>query len=364
MVARSGWMAVAVALGWIAGCAADRASRAPGEAVGSTAPPSPTVAVSGAAVGPVAPASSAAAAHPVSSAPPAPPPATAVRSKSDEKLIRAFVDLDREGAELAALERFVAAHPELLSAQAKPYGSALMWALEYEHANAALVLIRAGAALETSSQGGAGPLHIAARGGLDAIVSELLARGASPNAADYWGTPLHFAAKQGHASTMRLLLAAGADPNAHAQDHQYTPLHEAVTGRHLDAIRVLIGAKADLEATDDDGQTPLHWGGFAYVPQAVHRYARLGGPHDTTFVDPGPAKAVKLLLDAGADMEATDKGGNTPLHAAAEVGSRRGVQMLLSRGARRGVKNHAGETPLDFAKRRGDDDIVRLLGGR
>ncbi|MBW2455743.1 MAG: ankyrin repeat domain-containing protein [Deltaproteobacteria bacterium] len=261
----------------------------------------------------------------------------------------------------AELESYVARHPALRTAAAKPYGRALMWALEFNHGEAALALIRTGAAPKAAKPGESGPLHIAARGGLDAVVAELLARGASAKAASYWGTPLHFAAKQGHASTMKLLLAAGADPSAQARDHQFTPLHGAVIERHLDAIVVLITAKADLEAKDDDGRTPLHWGGFAYVPQAVHRYAKIGEPHDTTFHDPGPAVGMKLLLDAGARVDAVDARGNTPLHAAAEVGSLRGVEILLARGARAGVRNRAGQTALDLAMKRGDADIVQLL---
>jgi ankyrin repeat protein len=282
-----------------------------------------------------------------------------------EELIRAFLELDRQDAPVAELERYLAEHPGLRAAAAKPYGRALMWALEFEHADAALVLIRAGAEVGKANPRESSPLHLAARGGLDEVVRELLSRGASCNEGDYWGTPLHFAAKHGHASTMRLLLAAGADPSAHAQDHQFTPLHAAVIDRHLEAVRVLIRAKAKLDARDDDGRTPLHWGGFAYSPQPVHMYRKMGQPHDTIFRDPGPAQAMKLLIDAGASIEATDGQGNTPLHAAARVGSWRGVEMLLSRGARRSARNHAGQTAADIATERGDDDIAKLLrGGR
>jgi cytohesin len=285
-------------------------------------------------------------------------------TQDDEEIIRSYQRLAEQGASGAKLEQFVAEHPALLRATAKPYGGTLMWVLEFEHQEAALVLIRAGAPVAPPKPNEGGPLHVAARGGLDAVVTELLARGAPATAADYWGTPLHFAARQGHASTMRLLIQAGADPSAHASDHDFTPLHGAVIGRHVEAVRVLISAKADLEAKDDDGRTPLHWGGFAYAPQPVHRYARLGGPHTTSFVDPGPAKAMAVLLDAGARVDAVDAKGNTPLHAAVQVGSRRGVELLLARGARRSVKNHAGETPLSLAKARNDADIVRMLGGR
>jgi ankyrin repeat protein len=226
------------------------------------------------------------------------------------------------------------------------------------------LLIRAGASGAPGGPTAAASLHLAARGGLDEVVAELLSRGVSPAAADHWGTSLHRADKQGHVSTMRLLLQAGADPNAQAPDHDFAPLHAAVIDRHLDAVQLLISVKAALDVRDVDGRTPLHWGGFAYAPQAVHLYEELGKPHDTIYVDPGPARAMELLLDAGANIEAVDREGNTPLHEAAAVGSRRAVELLLARGARRQVKNRAGKTPLSLARARNDADVVQLLGGR
>ena len=338
----------------LTGCAPHRAPDLVDRVPSSVPPPSSAVVAADAAPVSEAPSTETAAASTT-------PSASSSQAESDEALIRAFVALEREEAQPTEIRQFVAQHPELLVAEAKPYGRALMWALEREQAEAALALIRAGAAVTGPKPGAAGPLHAAAAGGLDAVVKELLARGAVATADDYWGTPLHFAAKRGHASTMKLLLQAGAEPNAHAQDHAFTPLHGAVIERHLDAIRVLIAAKADLEAKDDDGQTPLHWAGYAYVPQAVHLYADIGQPHDTVFRDPGPAVAMKLLLDAGARIDALDDRGNTPLHAAAAVGSLRGAEMLVRHGARRDVDNHAGQTPLELAKNHQDEELERLL---
>jgi uncharacterized protein len=282
------------------------------------------------------------------------------RAQGAEELIRAYQKLAPDGASPSELERFVAEHPALLEAEAEPYGKALLWVLQFGDEAAALALIRAGAPVAADEPGAA--LQLAARSGLDAVVAELIARGASPRSAGYWGTPLHSAAKGGHASTLRLLIGAGADPNVHASDHEFTPLQAAVIGRHVEAVRVLIAARADLEARDDDGRTALHWGGFAYAPQAVHVYSDLRRPHATRFVDPGPAEAVALLLDAGARIDAVDSAGNTPLHAAAQVGSRRVVELLLARGARRDVKNRAGQTSGAIARARNDPAIARLLG--
>ncbi|HRI72740.1 MAG TPA: ankyrin repeat domain-containing protein, partial [Polyangium sp.] len=130
----------------------------------------------------------------------------------------------------------------------------------------------------------------------------------------------------------------------------FTPLHMAVIDRKEEVVKVLLAAHADVEAKDAHGRTPLHWGPFAYRPQEVHIYMDIGGPHETEHVDPGAAKAINLLLDAGAKINAVDDEGDTPLHEAARLGSVRGAQALLARGAKTNAKNNAGETPLSIAK--------------
>lgn len=220
-----------------------------------------------------------------------------------------------------------------------------MWVLEYEYEEAALVLLQAGTTMSPNA------FALAARGGLDGFVSDMLAKGANPNGSDAWGyTPLHMAAKYGHVSTIRKLLAAKAATSPQVSNDGFTPLHIAVMERKEEVVAVLLAAHAEIEARDNHGRTPLHWGPFAYRPQAVHIYADLGQPHDTEYVDPGVAKAINLLLDAGAKIDAVDDEGDTPLHEAARLTSVRGAEALLARGAKVNVKNKAGETPLSIAK--------------
>jgi hypothetical protein len=274
-----------------------------------------------------------------------PSPVASVAPPSDEPLIQEYRDLVRKPATKAELEAFVSAHPKLLTATARPYGPTIMWLLEFTDEDAALVLYRAGATFPDDA------LALAARGGLDAVVDVLLAKRSNANAADDWGlTPLHLAAKYGHVSTIRKLLAAGASPNSHASNDGFTPLHVAVQEREEEVISVLLAAHAEIEAKDGHGRTPLHWGPYAYTSQPKHIYRKIGEPHDTVFVDPGPAIGIKLLLDAGANINAVDDEGNTPLHEAALVGSVRGAEILVARGAKLNVKNKAGETPMSIAK--------------
>ena len=64
---------------------------------------------------------------------------------------------------------------------------------------------------------------------------------------------------------------------------------------------------------------------------------------------------VSLLLDFGADVNAKDRDGNTPLHRAANWFSRQDVvELLVAHGARL-LKNNAGKSPLDVLSSKADE---------
>src|SRR6476469_3229845 len=103
-------------------------------------------------------------------------------------------------------------------------------------------------------------------------------------------TALHFAAFFGKVEAARTLLDAGAVVNVYSVNElQVQPLHSAAAGRHHEVCRVLIAAGADVNATQRNGFTPLH-------AAAQH----------------GDDELVELLLSAGADpMARTDDGQTT-----------------------------------------------------
>ncbi|USQ94625.1 ankyrin repeat domain-containing protein [Caulobacter sp. RL271] len=86
--------------------------------------------------------------------------------------------------------------------------------------------------------------------------------------------------------------------------------------------RWLVAQGADLEARDTYGRTPLH----AHAGNWQGR--------------------IDTLLDLGADIQATDKDADTPLHKAAKSANPEAVKALLARGAKVGALNTAGLTPL------------------
>jgi len=75
----------------------------------------------------------------------------------------------------------------------------------------------------------------------------------------------------------------------------------------------------------------------------------------------GDLASVRMLLDNGADVEAKDANGSTPLVSAAEYNDLAMVKLLLEKGANVRTKDRGGETALINAARSGNSEIVGLL---
>ncbi len=73
-------------------------------------------------------------------------------------------------------------------------------------------------------------------------------------------------------------------------------------------------------------------------------------------------KCMKVLLDAGADVNQRDKDGDTPLHwAAGMLIETEAVRLLLAAGADSTVQNKEGDTPLNFVRSRESSECRKLL---
>ncbi|CAF4201598.1 unnamed protein product, partial [Rotaria socialis] len=95
----------------------------------------------------------------------------------------------------------------------------------------------------------------------------------------------------------------------------------------LDGIRCWIREGADIDAADAYGYTPL-------INAAML----------------GRADIVKVLIDAGADIQKPGQFGYTALHAAAQNGHLEVVQTLVKYGASVNCKNEDGDIPLILGK--------------
>ena len=81
----------------------------------------------------------------------------------------------------------------------------------------------------------------------------------------------------------------------------------------------------------------------------------------------GNIQAVKQHLAAGADVNAKDDWGKTPLYVAALGGHKEIAELLISKGVDVNAKNDNGDTPIDFAVRGNQTatiDLLRKHGGK
>lgn len=150
------------------------------------------------------------------------------------------------------------------------------------------------------------------------------------------------------------------------------PLDELLIGASRDdveRVKELLKRGAQVNAANQDGWTPLHMAAF-FGREEVARLLLQHGAHVnaankkgmTPLHDAGDQAVVRLLLKWGANVNAVDHDGETPLHFAASRGNKAVVQLLLDKGAEVNAKAIHGMTPLHVAALNDyDEEVVRLL---
>jgi ankyrin repeat protein len=191
------------------------------------------------------------------------------------------------------------------------------------------------------------------------MVRTLLAAGADPNTALMSGeSPVMTAARTGDPEALELLLSAGADPNAHGTRGQTALMWAAAQG-HPEAVGVLLSHGADVHARSDS------WSQVMAVPPHSDPANQQVVPHgDNTALlfaaRSGDVASARLLMEAGADLDATDAAGTTATVLAAHSGYRELVELLLDGGADPDLAG-AGFAAIHLAVLRRDEGVVRAL---
>jgi ankyrin repeat protein len=159
-----------------------------------------------------------------------------------------------------------------------------------------------------------------------ALIEKLLEHGANPNAQLKTQAPYRLKLDRGDDT----MLTTGT-----------TPLLRAAKAGDVPTMKLLLAKGADAKLATRNGVNPLM------------AAAGLGTKEeDTTGRHKTEADAIagiRLCLDAGVDINATDGRGQTALHGAALKGYDQVVQFLADHGAKVDVKDRRGFTPLDAA---------------
>ncbi len=252
--------------------------------------------------------------------------------------------------------------------------NAFLFAARHGTVESARLLLAAGANVNDTAPDGRSALVLAAHSGHRALVEFLLAEGANPNAAAAGYTALHAAVLQGDLPMLEALLAAGARPDPQVTeatrvtrngqvlmigDHLLgaTPFALAAKFAEADIMRALLAAGADGVLPLRNGWTPLMLAAGASWRYGVWDRRERALARDFAFQaehidEEGTLNAVRVALEAGADVNAVDETGSTALHYIADKGFPRVVEFLAEHGAGLNARNYRGQTPLAIVMRR------------
>jgi ankyrin repeat protein/glyoxylase-like metal-dependent hydrolase (beta-lactamase superfamily II) len=249
----------------------------------------------------------------------------------------------------------------------------LLYAAREGAVEAAQVLMKGGANLDLAEPDGTTPLVVAILNAHYDLAALLLEAGADPNLPDKYGRMALYAAidmnslepsvtrpapKEDDRLTAldvaRMALAHGANPNTRLREStpgrglsdNPDPILRAGTTAFLRAaktgdtsgMRLLLEHGADPKIATEEKTTPLMAAsGFGW------RYG------DSQIQEQAALEAVKLCVELGADVNASNDSGETALHGAALRGADQIAQYLVEKGAKLDAKDKRGHTALDIA---------------
>ena len=188
------------------------------------------------------------------------------------------------------------------------------------------------------------------------LVFDYLAAGNPATATDADGVSLiQHGAYYGDVSAIRHLLANGASLTTLGAD---LGLNGASFHGHWRLVQFLLEQGADANHADpDNGETPLHAALCTTERIAHNRVMRV-----LLVYGADPNRATKPDVETGGFMRDVRTCGETPLHRAAAFGDEEAIKLLLDAGAKIDAKDAHGDSPLSWASwHLQPDSILRLL---
>ncbi|XP_061768016.1 protein phosphatase 1 regulatory subunit 12A isoform X2 [Nerophis ophidion] len=225
-------------------------------------------------------------------------------------------------------------------------------------------------------------------------VLRMLDRGADINYANVDGlTALHQACIDDNVDMVTFLVAHGAGINQ-PDNEGWIPLHAAASCGYLDIAEYLISQGANVGVVNSEGETPLDIAEEEAMEELLQneinrqgvdieaarkeeerimlrdarqwlnsgqiqdiRHAKSGGTALHVAAAKGYVEVLKLLIQAGYDVNIKDYDGWTPLHAAAHWGKEEACKILVDNLCEMDVINKMGQTPFDVS----DEDVLGYL---
>jgi ankyrin repeat protein len=274
----------------------------------------------------------------------------------------------------------------------------------------ALALINAGANVNSKDRFDEDPPFMRiAQYCSDKSIKAMIAHGADPNMKDrYQETPLKFAAFSGKSGNVKALLDAGAKPDVYDERGETPLICASSKSNNEKSIQLLVDAGANINEFDYDGLCPLSHAGENGAIGNMKQLLALGGnpnnldrnkisvlmhvadetgaqneladaikrrekdhegfsSYDDSMVrmyqhilNMHPA-ALKLLLSAGATMNAKDRWGKTVLNYAEQSHDKKLVDLLISAGVDVNTRDLLGKTALDYAEQSNDKKLIDVL---
>ncbi|MYK87127.1 MAG: hypothetical protein F4018_01555 [Acidobacteria bacterium] len=252
--------------------------------------------------------------------------------------------------------------------------TALLFAVRAGAIDAVRALLDAGADVDDTLSDGQSALVVAAANAHWELADYLLDRGADPNLAGAGWNALHQTVRTRRPNpsgglagpiptgrvdsidVVRKLIARGVEVDARMmangmKDGQRSRLNRlgatafflAAKNTDVEAMRVLIEAGADPRIPSADGTTPLMVAAGIAIFIPGEDGGSLPGQEDEVF------EAVRMCVELGADVDATNFRGETALHGAAFRGVNRLVDYLVEQGAALDARTVEGWTPLAVA---------------
>lgn len=196
-----------------------------------------------------------------------------------------------------------------------------------------------------------------------AIAKVLLENGADPNLADGWGEiPLTHAVWKKSLPLVELLLGSGADVLYRREADGRSVLFDAMFKRDISIIESLIKHRADPKIRDSDGWNLIMIASQASYFEGVKFGVVKGiGINDRTksgitaihlavmHKSDDNIAILEYLIRMGGDISAKDDLGTTPLIQASQVGAAKALKILIEKGANVNDRDAFGSTALHYA---------------